>query len=295
MLKPSFIIFLLLHAVCNGHLPAQNLSIEEIDPETIDDGPGLVRIRNFYFGITAGSLFANKHTTRRYDGSDIEYDNVYDFSFQTYINQQVIYKQIFNDLGQRDFSIGEYPENMRYKPSVTLGLSTGYYFSEATAAFIEVNVSRLKIIDALTLNVVDAGSTLSEPIIEIAAITGKEDRMDIIGGLHSDFTYGERLMFYGEVGGILNSTRARYNDVVVKGRTYVLTSYNKNNSSAYPGADWGGLGYGFMFGLGVRYKFNKEASFDLGASMYLQKINLGPEALQKLKPQFLFYIRGLWL
>jgi hypothetical protein len=260
-------------------------------------GLGLQRTKNVWVGISGGSLLANRISAYRYDGSDAEYDGIYDYGFDRLLLNNQIRSQISNELGltSTDFEIGGFPERMRYKPSYTLGVNAGYYISEPFAIYAEANLSRMNLVDAITLEYQDPGSTVSEPQIEICPLTGKEQRLDLTLGGHYDFTYGEQLMFYGEFGLVMNSVRARHNEVQVRSLRYVLTSYNRNNPAVYPNVDWGGLSFGGSGGMGFRYKFNRQITFDVGGTVLVQKINLSPDIYQKWRPQYFFYLRALWL
>lgn len=259
-----------------------------------------VREKDVYFGLTGGSLLANKHTATRYDGSDFEYPQRYDLEFLLSFPQ--IRAEIASNLGvqSNEFRVASdgYPEPLKYRPSVSLGGVFGYYFSEPAAFFVEGVISRISISNAIVLEIDNPSSTLTEPRREICPLLGREDRFDLTVGLHYDFTYGEQLMFYTEFGAMLNSVRPRSNSVFISGKEYVFTRNNQNTNllnitNMHP--DPGGIGFGGKLGLGFRYKFNEKFTFDLGGDLFYLRINLGPEDWQKFKPQWMFYIRALWL
>ncbi len=256
----------------------------------------LVREKNLVIGFSVGGFLANKHTGYRYDGSDIEYDGLYDYGFQKLLFNAQIQNQISNELGlsNTDFSISEFPDPARYRPAVSIGLTAGYYVSEPLAFFVEGIFTRLNLNNVLVLEYDNPSSTLTQVTYENAIVRGREQRFDLNAGIHLDLNSGEQLMFYTELAASINSTRALHNEVQVRSLKYVLTSFNRT-TNAYPLADWGGMGFGGSGGLGMRYKFNQQITFDIGGTVMYQKINLAPEQFQRFKPQYLFYIRALWL
>lgn len=280
-------------------LVALSGSAQDYDSGDGNSGTALYRTRDFYAGVTIGSMYANKHTAFRYDGWDGEYTD-FDWSVERLLfqsgpnNTQSLYNQVREVLGQRDFQMGEYPENVRYNLSVSIGGVLGYYVSEGTALFVEGMFSRLRTKDVFTLEVESGNPTITEPDYELCGIDGFEERLDVTAGVHVDFDPLEQGTLYMQLGAMLNATRARKNEITIRTLKYTLWQWNEN-SNAYQNVDFGGLGFGGKAGLGYRFKFNEQFTFDLGADVFLQKINLGPDPIQKWKMQYFAYLRLLWL
>lgn len=245
------------------------------------------------FSAGVGGYKANKHTAYRYDGADIEYD--YDYSVEYYLslspnNQYSIYNRIKTSYGDRDFTFGEYPENLIYQPALAFNGTIGYFTDKSHALFLSFDFINLKTIGQLTFLVEDPGNQTAEPDIRVEGIEGKERRfVSFIGYEFNQMDKGENSAYF-RLGANITAALVEYNRMNVNGNYYTLTQRVKNGNIIYNNADYGGLGFGLSTGVGYRYFPQESLALDVGARMDYTKINIGPDTFQKFKPQFEIYL-----
>ncbi|MFN3342072.1 MAG: hypothetical protein ACK40M_05200 [Flavobacteriales bacterium] len=250
--------------------------------EDEEQSSGLLVAGKFYFGINAGGYLANKHTANYYAGYN-------DFTIPELIAIPQIYSQIYTVL-QSNFRMGEFPANPRYRTGINLGLNLGYYLDESMALYSNIDIVRLKFQEVFTLEADNPANPSGDPIVYPQSIIGEENRMIIDLGLHFDFGDPGKPGGYFEIFGSFNATRARKNEVIIENNLrYSLLS----QPNVYNRVNLGGVGYGLGIGTGVRVKFNRQYTFDLGATAAFHKIALWDDRRLKLNP--LIYVRLLWL
>lgn len=238
--------------------------------------------KGFYIGINTGGCLANKYTAGYYGGNG-EY-SVYDLIANPYI-----YNQIYNKF-QNNFYVGEMPLEVKYKPGIAVGLHLGLYTDATSAFFTDINFIRLTVAAPFALYSTNPNNPNGDPIIHPETFIGEENRLSIDLGYHSDFGE-EDIRGYAEFGGNFNAVKPVKNNALIEGTQYGLmqSSYAPYNLSL----DRGGVGYGFFLGTGVRMKFNQKYTFDIGATVTFQRINLYLEEKMKLNP--VIYLRLLYL
>lgn len=238
--------------------------------------------KSFYFGINAGTCVANKYTGGFYGGNG-------EYSLYDLLNNPNIYNQIEAKF-QADFVIGEMPAVVKYKPGIAVGFHAGYYTDATSAFFADINFIRLTVAAPFALYVDDPNNPGGGPIVYQETLIGEENRLTFDLGYHSDF--GEELVRgFAEFGANFNAVKPVKNNAVIEGTQYNLlqSSYPPYNLSA----DRGGIGFGAFIGGGVRMKFNKKYTFDVGVTASFQRINLYLDEKLKLNP--VIYLRLLYL
>lgn len=236
----------------------------------------------FYFGVNAGGYLANKHTAGYYGGYG-------DFAIQDLIAIPQIYSQIYNQL-QKDFYMGEYPSNVRYRTGLDVGLHLGYYLDESTAVFSNVDLVRLRVQEVFTLEAENPANPSGDPLIFPQVVSGEENRMIIDLGLHIDYGDRNKASGYLEFFGSFNSVKAKKNEVIIEDALRYSLLMQPN---VYNRTELGRVGWGFGVGTGCRLKFNTSFSFDIGVNASFQRIGLFVDERLKLNP--LIYVRILWL
>jgi hypothetical protein len=238
---------------------------------------------SFYYGINIGGVLANKYTASYYNG----YNGTDAFNLVDLISIQQVYDQIYNKIG-RDFYLGEVPlDRMRYKTGILAGLHLGWYTDEDVSFFINADFVRLQLADVFTLESEDPANPSGDPKIYTELILGEENRLHFDLGMHIDFGVSTQLKGYFEMYGSLNSVRPVNNQVYIEGLSYNLLQ----PPSVYSKTDLGGIGWGIGAGTGIRYRFNKHYSFDLGGALAFQRINL--YLVERLKLNPVLYLRIL--
>jgi hypothetical protein len=248
---------------------------QEDEPEMLSED------RQLYFGLNIGGYLANKYTAPYYAGYN-------DFTIQELLAIPTIYNQIYNVI-QQPFELYSYPENPRYRIGLNLGGHLGYYYTDGTAVFINADFATLRFSEAFLLAAENPANPFGEPTYYTEQISGQERRFQLDLGLHVDFGERREISGYMEIAASLNAVRAEKNEVLIEGLRYNLLV----QPNVYNQTKLGGLGYGAVFGTGVRMKFNPKFSFDLGANASFQKIQLYNDPKLKLNP--VLYFRILWL
>ncbi len=254
---------------------------------------GITQNSPWLFSAGIGGCKANKHTAFRYDGSDVEYD--YDYSVEYYLslapnNQYSIYNRIKSSYDDRDFTFGEYPENLIYQPALSFNGTIGYFTDETHAFFLSFDFIDLKTIGQLTFEVEDPANQTAEPDIRVEGIEGKERRfVGFVGYEFNQLEKGENSAYF-RLGANVTAALVEYNRMNVSGTYYTLTQRSNNGNIIYNNADYGGIGYGLSAGVGYRYFPQESLALDVGFRTDYTKVNIGPEFFQKFKPQFAIYL-----
>ncbi len=263
---------------------------EEGLPDLADDGP------RFFVGANAGAYFANQGTANYYRG-----DTRYTFGVEWIWQGQnpngttnYNYENIKASLGDLDFSLGELPDSMKYKPGMLIGLNLGYMVSQRSGIFADVNIVTLKMTEVVTLWLEDPNNPFVEPTIHQATLTGEEKRLNVtLGYRHLFPTSSPQAAPYIEIGASFNNTKPTENKFHVNSLSYSILP--PENSSYYGPQKQGGSGYGGVLGAGLHYKMNNNFRFDLGFNLKMEKIYLLPEIEQKFALNGSIYLRFLFL
>lgn len=256
--------------------------------------------KKWEFGINVGGYKANKHTTIRYDGADVEYSN-YNLDVEYYYglsstNTNSVYNRVKQSYGDLDWepSVDAYPTDMRYNIGLDLGVHLGYFSSETTIFFVDANFANIKVNDALTITVDDPNTQTTQNDIRVESLTGEERRLTVNPGVQ--FLVGESADAspYISFGPNLTWTRVDKNSMIIQGNEYVLTQYSRNSNNIYSVADFGGIGFGGFAGVGYRYRLRDQIVLDFGYTGMFTKIGLGPDFNKAFKLQSSFYMRIMW-
>lgn len=237
-----------------------------------------------WFGVNLGGILANKYTAPYYNGIGNGGYTVLDL-----LANPQIYNQIYNVYNQ-DFELGELPSNPKYRIGLAIGGNFGFYLDESTALYTNLDFIRLNVAEVMTIYTDNPSNPSGEPIIHPEGIIGQEQRFSIDLGLHFDYGMNQQFMGYVELAGNFNAVKAIKNEARFGTLSYNLLlppTINPTNQVIR-----GGVGWGAVIGTGVRIKFNKSVSFDLGSSAYIQRINLFQDPKLKLNPSF--YVRIIY-
>lgn len=247
--KYSFIIFCGL--VLN--LNAQESSENEQDYHSV------------YFSVTGGGFHASKKTGVYYNGAG-------ENSITRVIGIQQIYDQIYNKIGY-NFTMGEYPLEVRYKFGINLGLEAGYWVSEYTALTLGVDFVKLNISEGFTLFAENPNNPSGDDLIYPQQILASEQRFQFNLGLHHDVGDNYKAMTFFEWGLNFNAMKVLKHEILIEETLrYSLLSQTTYQNNQFEIRNRTGTGFGGYAAFGVRMGFEKNIALDFGLKGYFQRI-----------------------
>jgi len=261
------------------------LNLSEEDEEEWDDEK-----RGFTYGMTIGAYVSSRKPANVYNGTCTHplLDNVAQcYTIEDRLGkgdlfQPQVVNEILNDQdangGDYFFPLDAYPTNMRYNPSIMLGLHLKYNFNLFSSIVFDINFARLKTVDKFSM--IFTGTTLQvnqQQDIRLFDIIGAEDRIVINLGYRNGWEINTGANFYMEFGGSLTGTKWKENYVRLGQREYDL------NINFIPGqptqqginAPQTNFGLGFYGGTGMEFMFKDKFGFDLGFNLLRDKIIIG--------------------
>jgi len=221
-------------------------------------------IKRFIYGFNAGVKFANKSYAVRYTG-------VYQDQLKNYFDNPIHYQAIYQLLNDTHFSLIEYSELYRYKPSPVYGVNIGYQASPNLTFEGDLNFSNLTMIGGYTLELVDPGNFTSQDIYKTGHILGKESRFN--GRLSINYTGdGDKFKVIAGLSALFNAWRMESNKVELNGSilTDLYSQFNPNNSF-YTKTRGTGLGYGIN--IGFQYPIQKGISMQVMYQPYVSRMD----------------------
>ncbi|MDR1951355.1 MAG: hypothetical protein LBP96_03895 [Bacteroidales bacterium] len=229
--------------------------------------------------IGAGAFLAGRHPANYYNGSNEKNSILYVFN-NTYWYEQI--KQEFN--GWEPISY-ELPKKMRYKVSTAVGFRFSMNLSPYSSVFLHANQINLIATDIFTL--LFRNPVISEPIRVVCNIWGKESRTMLDVGFQSrDETNIPNLEWFYELGFNMTNTKVKENSIQIGKQTFTLMNIGNYvpGQPTYDPLRQSAWGIGILGTIGWRYSVSPRASFDFGATAYLQDINL--EGYKNFHPNF---------
>lgn len=204
--------------------------------------------KKFFVGVNVGGKFANKYYATRYTGA-------YQDELPLVFDNPYVYQDVYQVLGNRDFSFFEYNENYRYSPALNYGALIGYMVSPNLQASIDVNFSQLKVKTSYSLEVIDPGNQTTQGQYEIGFILGEEARFN--GKFNLDYiSDGDNIKFIIGASGLFNSWRMERLLVELKNESWVYNLYTVNGANNNFTKRVSGSGFGFGINMGLEFKIN---------------------------------------
>jgi hypothetical protein len=252
-MKKLFFIFLKI-VVITTNLKAQEDEVPEIK------GP--------FTSLGFGSYFANKNTAIVYDGV-----SKYSLIGIAYYFRTEPFRTQFEEYFKYPFEIVELPENIKYRPAREVSWQVGYRFEDGSAIYAEANFAQLNIQDAFVVAIDDPNRKSPEKLLQQIPIFGKEQRLNMNMGFHIPFIHERGFTAYIPMFGNINSTKLESNYFVINNQQYQIM----HNMQGITNIRIGGMGYGGGSGIGVKMKFNKSFSLDIGYNLIYSRIRMTDE------------------
>jgi len=267
-----------------------------------DDGDKPVTNRNvkgFHAGVYLGSFFANKSTTGLYDGYGYDTSGLKnEFSKSFMYNSIVIYygggngqtDQIAQALnvnhGDWNFDQTDMPVNLKYNPSVAIGLHALYCFDKKNALLLNATGTKLTLNGnfTITLNTPPIGPQQPNyENIKTFSITGAEKRAMFQLGYQRIF--GENAFsFFAEGGAIVTMAKFVKNQIAINNLVIDFSNfYNQPYYATYRAKYLSGIGVGAFAGFGFNYLASLRYRLQLIYNPSYEKVSIGPNPRYKIQ------------
>ncbi|MBP5556186.1 MAG: hypothetical protein J6X65_00535 [Bacteroidales bacterium] len=265
MLKKSFILVLLIGLI-TGFIP--QLQAQEDDNEMNIAGPGAD------FIIAGGIYFGGKGPAGYYSGKPENENNLNYIYGNKYIWRDQITRLIAdnnNFISPNDTLVigkDDYPEDMRYKPAMSVTLGISYRFDKHWRLTLYYSFARLTTVGGFNVQYTNYVPGNERPEFLTYNLVGKENRsfFDLTGSY--TFHVNKVVKPFIELGAQFNFVRVKSFDAVIENKTYNLLDVY-GGQTYVPGAGmqeldtrYGGAGFGFVGATGIKFAFNKGVSVD---------------------------------
>jgi len=218
-----------------------------------------------FIGFNTGGKFANKHYAYRYTGA---YNNELPLQF----DNQNIYQQVYQALGDKDFYFSEFNELYRYKPAFNLGLIVGYNTSPNLQASIATNFSRLKMLSTYTIEVIDPSNLTTQGQYITGNILGEESRFN--GRFNLDYLFdGDKVRFMLGVSGMFLAWRIEKQFAELNNESVIINLYSLHNPNNNITKKTSGVGWGYGVNTGIQFKINDKFKGQLVYQPYFSKVD----------------------
>lgn len=250
--------------------------------------------KGFHAGLYIGSFWANKYSTRLYDGwgyNELGERNDFYSSF--------MYRRIVIDFGggngQTDYvaqalevNQGEWtfdetdmPTRMRYTTSVMAGLNMDFGFTKKDALIVNINVSKVNAGGNFTIVVINPQIGPQQPgyqDIRTFSITGSEQRLIVQLGYRRITGNVKKSVvnFFYECGLLVNRSEFLRNSIAINNLHIDLGYYyTQPYFPTYRASFLRGTGYGVFAGMGCTVTANPKWTLHLLYNPSFEKINIG--------------------
>lgn len=203
----------------------------------------LKKSKGFQVGLYVGSFFANHATAQVYDGFGFDGNGNKNDFYESFLYNQINYyggKNNFSQLPDQiapalsvngqfvnsdgwSFDLYDMPLEMRYTPSLMIGLATRYFVDGKNSLIFNLNVTQLTATGGFTItlnnqpNIAQAYQTFP--------IRGKEQRMMFQLGYQRIFGNHEKANLFAEAGINMTMAKADKNEVMINNLYIDLMSY----------------------------------------------------------------------
>lgn len=244
-------------------------------------------IRGLSYGLNLGVYFGNAETANLYNGSG---------NFEGYVNEAAeirwfsveerigINSPFINDV--RDiktfyntesyaFPYDSYPTNMRYNPSMYVGLQLKYNFNRYAALVFNLNALRLKAIGQFSIQFIGTPLQLNaQNDVRLFSIVGEEQRFNMNLGYRQGWMMGDFSNFYLQIGGSMLGTKWTKNYVLVAERSFdLVTNIPAIGQVPMQAQQAAKVGFGAYSSAGVEFWLGKY-SFDLSFGLSRDQVKL---------------------
>ena len=265
------------------------------DEDEKNTKPGKLKAgKGFHVGITVGSMFANNAGAQIYDGYGFDGSGNKNDWTNSYMRQNICIQyggkeppylpdqiaQALSVNGQTvnhdgwSFEESDMPLQMRYTPSILIGLACRYFVDKKNTLIFNVNATKLKASGAFTI-------TINNPILpseafKTFAIIGGEQRLMFQLGYQRILGNNEKANLFVEAG--LNMTMAKFdrNQIAINNLVIDLfTYYNPNGQQTIAYQKPVTVNLGAFAGLGINLTLSPKTTLQLLYAPLYERLKLG--------------------
>jgi len=254
----------------------------EDDPDADEDNLSDLIVYNkneykgFFVGANFGVHFANKSTATFYTGNPFFTPNDICIFLPCPIlgsagNDQV-YNQLVQEIGNHQFTLESFGDDLRYEPALTLGLNLRYRLGPFSSIQTDITYANLKANGVIVFNVDRPNPNgTADDFFESHPIWGKEQRLVFSPGFQFNLSDPGDFVPYFDVGGILTSTRVIENRFRVGNREFSILRPQILNGQVVNRRQQTSNALGAYAGLGVNLEFDK-VILDFGYRASFEKV-----------------------
>lgn len=250
--------------------------------------------KGFMFGVNLGYYLPNDDPTSFYDGTP-KSDGFLDLA--NYIQLEYIQQQFANELGNSvsNFYLVEYPNEMRYTNTISLGGNVRYQFNWANAIVMDAHYISLKTVDAFVMGYANDNGT-SQDIYQNFDIQGKEDRLQLSIGYQVSLAQPTDLAMHFEFGPMMTSIKIKENNFFVGSRSFSILraqTVGVNNAQILNNAIPNVTSFGAYVQPGFNLEFDK-FTLDLDWRTSIEKIQLSDQLEAKYRLNHMPMVRFVY-
>jgi hypothetical protein len=288
-LRTLFYFFLVSLSVLSIHSFAQGEG---------NSSPNSRKGKGFHFGLEVGSFFANKYTANLYDGYGLDPNgNKNDFD-NSAMNRKINYEYgggngmpdrispVLN-LNRSDWTFDQtdMPINLKYNPTIVIGLETRYGLTNKDAIIFNLNAAQLSVNGQFTIttDIYVPGNQYQQSILYFP-IVGGEQRLMTQLGYQRIMGDNDVLNFFMEGGIVCTMAKYTKNMININGLNIDLTTYYDNYGYVeYKATNFTGVSIGAFAGMGVNLTLSRKWMMQLVYDPSMEKVNMGPDTKYTLQ------------
>lgn len=234
-----------------------------------------------FLGMHGGGFGANKATASYYAGKGL-YGllSIDEVLVQQGAYGSTFYQELRQILGY-DFTITEYPVNMKYRIGVNFGIFGGIKLKQFGKVYGSLNYANLNLLNFVTITEYNPSLAPSARENNRIVIQGKEKRLALNLVFEKDFMLDDHFGFYVDMGAQLNVVAATSNDLYFNDGQVKFNIFNPLNN--YNPSKASGFGLGALAGAGIIVDLDDKWLVQIGGRAYFAQANLfngAPYALQ---------------
>lgn len=255
-----------------------------LQDEEDEDYPG-PEVSGFSFGLNLGSYFGSSTTANFYNGSGaygafVQNSGVRSLTIAERLDASVFlqdmqYINTYYNSSAVEVPFDSSPINMRYNPTLLVGLQMKYNLNRNAAFVFNLDAIRLKAVDRYSLRFIGTPAQVnSQQDVRLFQITGTEQRLIMNLGYRQGFEIGVLSNFYLQFGGTFLGTKVIDNEIAIADRTLSLYQYTSNINTQVAFQAPTGVGFGYYISPGWEIFMNEKYSFDFGFTFSRDQMKL---------------------
>lgn len=267
-------------------------SVAQEEGDETDKTGKLKAGKGFHVGITVGAFFANNAGASIYDGYGFDGDGGKNDFANSYMFQKIsqyggftspfvdqiapamsVNGQVVNHDGW-SFSESDMPIQMRYNPSILIGLACRYFVDKKNTLIFNVNATQIKATGAFTITLLNP--IYSTQTYNTYSIIGGEQRLMFQLGYQRILGNNERANLFVEAG--LNLTMAKFdkNQIAINNLVIDLfTYYNPNGQQTIALQKPVTVNLGAFAGLGLNITMSTKTTLQVLYAPVYERLKLG--------------------